>query len=376
MSAVTTLSNNPDTLWKILPRSATRLERDLLKTTSSDEFRRAMGLIPRVKRELEPTDWIPFLLIEYGAAEAAKLFKDWRKLLDYIKMIRGKQGTPFAVEEMAKLMRYAQNQIWEEPEPTVHFPEFQLELGEYEPSLARISTLRKLINTVKPARGRFRRVFHGWDERQMVWDDTEFGCFWDAESGVDILPLGVYGDYRGDDQFIVSLGQFFLRQVTLPAIAINDSSDPQRGYPLVLVERHFMSQSMSDFYPTLDTEGWDGDIIDDPGTRLKTIIAPAELAESEFVTLWEQGYPTQLTNTVVPPLLDDEGWDGDVEGGTVEKHVDETAGDDLELETPSHILEHMFSTESVGAGEGETLDTDELDGGSGVESPFTLEEEP
>lgn len=370
MSAVTTLNNNPDSLWKILPRSATQLERDLLKSTSSDEFRRVFGLIPEVKREIEHPDWLPFLLIEYGAAEAAKLFKDWPALLEYIKMIRGKQGTPFAVEEMAKLMRYAQNLIWEEPEATVHFPEFQLALGEYEPSLARLCTLRKLVNTVKPARGRFRRLFHGWDERQMQWDDDEFGSFWDSESGVDILPLGLYGDYRSDDQFIVSLGQSFVRNVTMPQIELSDSADIERGYPLVLVERHFLAQTTSEFYPLLDTEAFDGDIIEDPGVNVGTREAQVPFLEFMSSTIWEQGYPVPVAADAGFPVSDFDGFDGSVE--TVPSSLFNRVALFAEPELDSTQLDEVAHVTETDAGEESLMDTDELDGGVAAESTFAL----
>lgn len=371
MSAVTTLSNNPDTLWKILSRSATQLERDLLKTTSSDEFRRAFSLIPTVKRELEPTDWIPFLLIEYGAAEAAKLFKDWPILLDYIKRIRGKQGTPMAVEEMAKLMRYAQNEIWEEKEATLHFPEFQLDLGQYEGSLARLCTLRKLVNTVKPERCRFRRVFHGWDERQMVWDDDDYGSFWDSDSGVDILPLGLYGDYRADDQFLVSLGQSFTGQVTLPVISLIDNSDPQRGFPLVLVERHFMSGTNEEFFPRFDTEAWDGDIIEDPGFRNASSNAGVPLVESSLLTVWEQSYASPVAADVSPILMDYDGFDGEIDRAPTS--INNQVTDMPAMDVDSTQVDEVAHTSESGGVPSVVTDEEAWDGEASAESSFALE---
>lgn len=208
MSAATTLPSNNDSLWKILPRSATQLERDILTVTSTDDLRDMFLLIAKVKRELEPDGWLPLLLTEYGFAEIGKYHANWRLLLSVAKDLRGKWGTPYSVEQMAILMMYASAEIWEEPLPGIHFPEFQMELGGFEPLLARLLTLRKMVGVIKPARGRFRRLFHGWDERQHVWDDSFWGTFWDTESGVDILPLGGTGHAVGD-QFLVSLGLDF-----------------------------------------------------------------------------------------------------------------------------------------------------------------------
>lgn len=209
MSAAITLPLEEDTLWKVLPRSATSLERDILKLANTDNLREAAIGLTDIKYILEPTDFIPLLLMEYGFAEAAKRFLDYPTLLEAAKRLRGKFGTPCAILEMAKIMGYTNATLWEEPEPTIHFPEFQLNLGQYEWRLDRLATLRHLINVVKPVRGRLRRVFYGWDDRQTKWDESFWGNYWDTYSGIDILPL--VSDrltYRIDDLYIVSMGLY------------------------------------------------------------------------------------------------------------------------------------------------------------------------
>lgn len=254
MSAAITLPSNPDSLWKILPPSATQLERDLLTITSTDDLRHLFALISKVKRQIEPANWLPLLLAEYGFSEVAKEYSNWRHLLSVAKALRGKWGTPLSIKKMAALMAYYNAKVWEEPLPSVHFPEFQLELGAFEADLSRLGRLRRMANIVKPARGRFRRIFNGWDERQALWDESDWGCFLDNDSGVDILPLGFFGTYRGDDQFIVSLG-------------IHPGNGGFTASPfllllspeLALFERDYGSLVSEEFLPLLDEEGWDDD---------------------------------------------------------------------------------------------------------------------
>lgn len=208
----------PDTLWKILPRSATQLERDILKATNTDGLRGMFMLISKAKLEIEPENWLPLLLTEFGFAQIAKEFKGWRALLAVAKDLRGKWGTPYAVEEMARLLRYDNAAIWEEEAPCLHFSEFQLNLGQFELDLTRLTRLRRMVDVIKPVRGRFRRVYHGWDERQHIWDDSFWGTFWDKDSGVDILPIVAAGQYRSGDKFLVSLGLDFYSLTTTPVV--------------------------------------------------------------------------------------------------------------------------------------------------------------
>lgn len=261
MSADITLPTNPDTLWKILPSSATQLERHLLSVTATDDLRDLFGLISRVKRELEPTNWLPLLLAEYGFSEIAKDFTNWRPLLAVSKDLRGKWGTPYSIEAMAKLMRYLSAEIWEEPEATIHFPEFQLDLAGFEADLTRLGCLRRMVNVVKPVRGRFRRIFNSeWDERQFKWDESEWGDCYDNDSGVDILPLGAFGPYRSDDQFLVSLGIRKSGIVDTDNLVLLSPQLPSGGGNMALVELTFGSLISEEFFPTLDDTGWDDDL--------------------------------------------------------------------------------------------------------------------
>ena len=363
MSAATTLTLNEDTLWRILPGSATKLERDMLRATSSDDFRELFKLISAVKREMEPDSWLPSLLVEYGLAELAKYFKDHRRLLNVGKDLRGKRGTPHSIEEMSRLMRYNQASIWEEPVPTVHFPEFQLELGEYETTLSRLGTLRRLINVVKPVRGRFRRVFHGWDERQHTWDDSEFGDMWDAESGVDILPLGFYGDYRGDDQFIVSLGQDFAKRIVVPAIIIHTDADLQRGFPLSLVENDFFRHHTADFWTILDEDAFDGDLMDRGAISQRGQRAGMGLITQSGDILYEFTYPALRTQECVWPQLDEQSFDGSFDfGGFVS--IDSFAlASAFELYSDPILIENSYDSQTSGAADNTGEDENSLDGG-------------
>lgn len=222
MNAATTLPSNPDKLWRILPRSATQLERDLLTVTSSDDLRTLFKLISGVKRGMEPDNWLPILLTEYGFAAIAKEHLNWRPLLTVSKALRGKWGTPYAVEEMAKLLLYVDALIWEEPEPRIHFSEFQMDLGTFEPDLQRLLRLRRMVNVIKPARGRFRRIFNAeWDERQHIWDESFWGCFWDRDSGVDLFQDLGFASTRPEDQFLVSLGRVFHDETAITAEGID-----------------------------------------------------------------------------------------------------------------------------------------------------------
>lgn len=230
--------NSFDQLHKLLPISATRLERDLLRITPFDAILQpAIPLINTSKRLAIPANWVPWLIVEYGLGRLQEVIaavsvirtplvdESGNSILDEAgNPIYGTElgtmsptdfieqglvfnrliGTPGAIG-MIFDWRGIEAVLVEEQEPGIHFAEFQVKLISSPPNdPEEICLLGKGLDIAKPARGRFRRIFNdAWDIGRFILDESDWGDLLDNYSGVYGPEIGLCNDR----QLWVSLGQ-------------------------------------------------------------------------------------------------------------------------------------------------------------------------
>lgn len=183
-----TLNRGEDSTPDLLPRSATKLEHDVLKVTPFDGVLNvAVNDLLAVIKTQPPEDWLSWFLVENSLVPFTAYFDNPERLLEEGRRLNRIKGTPAAIEMVAGWLGFPGAKVWEEPTPTIHFPEFQLELDRVPDNLEILCALVEAINRVKPLRGRFRRVFFGHNV-EMLYLDEERGT---------ILDDHILDDYSG-----------------------------------------------------------------------------------------------------------------------------------------------------------------------------------
>jgi hypothetical protein len=106
------------------------------------------------------------------------------KIIENGLVFQRTKGTKFAVKIAAKWVGLEDIFIYEE-EPSVHFYEFQIGVGNRQFDFD-IELLKNVINLTKPARSRLSRIY---DERYFKLDGSEFGNILSDNSGVKLHDL-------------------------------------------------------------------------------------------------------------------------------------------------------------------------------------------
>ena len=156
-----------DGLYKVLPVSATELERALCKLVPFDNI--LDPVIPKLTTNKLgtaegshiPDDYLPWLILEYGISWIQDYIADNRTCVSEGLLINRTLGTRAAVRQAMGWIGHDSVTIFTEPELTVHFPEWQIDPGVVIGSLSDIFKMWKLGTQVQPARSRFRRIFNG-----------------------------------------------------------------------------------------------------------------------------------------------------------------------------------------------------------------------
>lgn len=157
----------------LLPPNATALERALSVSTD---------LLTRLGGETEPlkgfkTDssdsLLPWLIWEYGLGELLPYLPDPRRAI--VEGIRWQRlrGTPAALT--TALSWIGATATVEQETPGIHFAEFQFDPGQVLDDDALIANLIAIARLSAPARSRLSRIYHGWDLRSLVLDESRLG---------------------------------------------------------------------------------------------------------------------------------------------------------------------------------------------------------
>jgi hypothetical protein len=147
-----------------------------------------------------PDNFLPFLIWEYGLGEILDFLENPREAIKEGIQWQRLRGTEAGLR-LALSWIGMEDAYTEEEGPGAHFAEFQLDPGSVpknENSLTGLLTLAKLSI---PARSHLSRIFHGYDIRRMILDDSEFGLLLSDNSGVHLEGFPVLSFGRSDTFF-------------------------------------------------------------------------------------------------------------------------------------------------------------------------------
>ena len=157
----------------LLPANASPLEQALsLATDSLSRLAVPADAIRQFK--VAPTDpLLPWLIWEYGLGELLPYLPEPRQAIAEGILWQRLRGTPAALTTALAWIG-ASATIEQEP-PGVHFAEFQLDPGQVLDSDTAIAHLIAIARLSAPARSRLSRIYHGWDLRRFVLDESGLG---------------------------------------------------------------------------------------------------------------------------------------------------------------------------------------------------------
>lgn len=179
----------------LLPANATALEQSL--SLASDPAARLGSSADAIRSfKTDPADsLLPWLVWEYGLGELLPYLPEPRQaIVDGVRWQRIR-GTPAALT--TALSWIGLDAHIEQEIPGVHFAEFQIDPGKVLDSDETIANLVAIARLSAPARSRLARIYHGYDLRRFVLNDSPLGeallsdysgVFW--RDGVTKLSFG------------------------------------------------------------------------------------------------------------------------------------------------------------------------------------------
>ena len=157
----------------LLPPNATALERSL--SLSTDLLTRLGGETEPLKGfKTDPSDsLLPWLIWEYGLGELLPYLPDPRRAIYEGIRWQRLRGTPAALT--TALSWIGATATVEQETPGIHFAEFQFDPGQVLDDDGTIANLIAMARLSAPARSRLSRIYHGWDLRRLVLDESRLG---------------------------------------------------------------------------------------------------------------------------------------------------------------------------------------------------------
>ena len=157
----------------LLPANATPLEQAL--SLATDPLTRLALPADAIRQfKTDPSDpLLPWLVWEYGLGELLPYLPEPRQAIAEGIRWQRLRGTPAALTTALAWIG-ATATIEQEP-PGVHFAEFQLDPGQVLDSDTAIANLIAIARLSAPARSRLSRIYHGYDLRRVVLDESRLG---------------------------------------------------------------------------------------------------------------------------------------------------------------------------------------------------------
>lgn len=157
----------------LLPANATPLEQALsLATDTLTRLALPEDAIRQFKTD--PSDpLLPWLIWEYGLGELLPYLPEPRRAIAEGILWQRLRGTPAALS--TALSWIGMSATVEQEPPGVHFAEFQFDPGQVLDDDGAIANLIAIARLSAPARSRLSRIYHGWDLRRLVLDESRLG---------------------------------------------------------------------------------------------------------------------------------------------------------------------------------------------------------
>ena len=167
----------------LLPENSSALEIALADAGDlKPEVISAVDSLPGFKFD-PPDSFIPFLIWEYGLGEILPFLDNPRKTIQEGILWQRLRGTELGLR-LALSWIGMQGTTTEQEGVGEHYAEFQMDSGGVPKSPEDFDALLKLTNLSIPLRSRLSRIYHGYDLRRYILDDT-------------VLGKGLLSDYSG-----------------------------------------------------------------------------------------------------------------------------------------------------------------------------------
>lgn len=167
----------------LLPENSSALE---IALADAGDFRpevvSAVDSLPGFKFD-PPDGFIPFLIWEYGLGEILPFLDDPRQAIQEGILWQRLRGTEAGLR-LALSWIGMQGVATEQEGIGEHYAEFQMDSGGVPKSPKDFEALLQLTNLSIPLRSRLSRIYHGYDLRRYILDDT-------------VLGKGLLSDYSG-----------------------------------------------------------------------------------------------------------------------------------------------------------------------------------
>ena len=157
----------------LLPPNASRLER-ALSLTADPLTHLGPASEALIDFKTNPADsLLPWLIWEYGLGELLPYLPEPRRAIAEGIRWQRLRGTPAALT--TALSWIGATATVEQETPGIHFAEFQFDPGLVLDSDTAIANLIAIARLSAPARSRLSRIYHGYDLRRLVLDDSRLG---------------------------------------------------------------------------------------------------------------------------------------------------------------------------------------------------------
>ena len=216
----------------LLPANATPLEQALsLATDSLSRLALPVDAIRQFKTD--PSDpLLPWLIWEYGLGELLPYLPEPRQAIAEGILWQRLRGTPAALTTALAWIG-ATATIEQEP-PGVHFAEFQLDPGQVLDSDIAIAHLIAIARLSAPARSRLSRIYHSYDLRRVVLDESRLG---------EALLSDHSGVFWRDGQTKLSFGRGFAQHALASGQQIAPNREAVRFAVARLIDRYLLDFS-------------------------------------------------------------------------------------------------------------------------------------
>lgn len=177
--------------YTLLPPNTTPLERAFERAMRPGADVGAGVALVRTAKEVLPDGWPMFLVWEYGLEELLPYLPDARVVLTTGLQWQRIKGTPASVRMALAWLGMAATMEQETPTGR-HWFEYQVDPGRL-PTRAELENLVGLARLSAPVGTRLSRVFHGYDLRRAIYDETAWsdGTLYSDHSGTFDPALGV-----------------------------------------------------------------------------------------------------------------------------------------------------------------------------------------
>jgi len=172
---------------------------------------------------------LPWLIWEYGLGELLPYLPEPRRAIAEGIRWQRLRGTPAALT--TALSWIGATATVEQETPGIHFAEFQFDPGLVLDSDTAIANLIAIARLSAPARSRLSRIYHGYDLRRLVLDDSRLG---------EALLSDHSGVFWTDGQTKLSFGR--VRKFAQPAqdIALIPAREAVRFATARLLDRYLL----------------------------------------------------------------------------------------------------------------------------------------